>query len=403
MQQPLTAPPDPALPGDPAGPARARRLLWWTCGLFILTIGIGRAWDAYWHVTRAFDTFFSPPHLFVYAMTVFLALLVTFMIFSRAFRLWFGAGFRVAPLPFAVPGALIILAGGFAILALAGLLDSIWHTRFGLDETAWSTPHAMIGWALLVAALGFVACRLALRPYRPLSWRTAVLLGYLILGFSAAPFLGPFYGNTTPGRVRAVAAIPVLAAQPEAQHTFRIYLDWGLTRANPVLIPLGALWAGAALALVRGLDRRPWVVLTTTGLWSLLALLGERRSARRLDQLLPVSDDPASWLPLPLFLAALALVMALEIDLSERWAWAAAGVIFGLAVFLAWGAHPLAALLVIVAAPAMVCGARLGQWSYRALERPLASHVRRLLLAGVGVPLVVGIIDLALRAATPWP
>ena len=47
----------------------ARRRLWVAFWLLVGTVGIGRAWDAYWHVTREFDTFFSPPHLFTYAGT----------------------------------------------------------------------------------------------------------------------------------------------------------------------------------------------------------------------------------------------------------------------------------------------------------------------------------------------
>ena len=67
------------------------------------------------------------------------------------------------------------------MLGFAGLvLDNYWHTNFGLDETAWSMPHAMLGWSWFVAMLGFIACRLALRPYRPLRWVTAVALGWLV-------------------------------------------------------------------------------------------------------------------------------------------------------------------------------------------------------------------------------
>jgi hypothetical protein len=289
-------------------------------------------------------------------------------------------------------------------------LDAIWHSSFGLDETLWSTPHAMLGWGFLLVSLGLVACRLALRAARPMRWYTALVLAWLVLAASASPFLGPLQGNNTPDRVRAVASIPALAAQPPAQHTFRIYLRWNLTREHPLLIPLGALWAGAALALARQLDRRWWVFLLAVALWWLLSLLGERGDAERLDAFLVsrgqapfgLVANRAEWLPLPLLQAALAFLVLRLARLPERWAWAAAGVLFGLVAWRTWDMPPAAALLLPLAALLALLGAALGERVYRVLERPSGRAVTRLVLcAAPGVPLLLGVVDLWLRANTP--
>jgi hypothetical protein len=381
--------------------ASALRLLWLACGWLVATAAIGRAWDAAWHATHIFDSFWSPPHVFVYTMATLNALLVAGMVFAPGVRRSFGPGFAFPLVPFDVPGALFILGGGFVTLGFAGMaLDNLWHTSFGLDETAWSAPHAMIGWSLFVIPLGFVACRLALRPAYPLRWYTALLLGVLVLSFSVT-FLGPLSRNNTPDTLRAIAQIPALAAQRPAQHAFRIYLEWNLDRTNPALIVLGAAWAGMALALVRGLDRRPRVWLAVALIWTVMVALREHGAARRLDQFLLVSNLPASWLPLPLLPAALVLALALWLGWGERPAWAAAGLAFGLLVYVVWGGQPWALVLAPLAAPAMIAGAWFGERVYGVLERPTELGAKALVLLAVAVPIVTGALDLYLRAHTP--
>ena len=183
---------------------RAGRWLWFALVFMLITVSIGISWDGAWHTQNKFETFYSPPHVFIYASTIITILLVAGLTFSPNLRPWFGTAFRMRLFTFPVPGALVITAGGLAMLGFAGLvLDNYWHTNFGLDETAWSMPHAMLGWSWFVATLGFIACRLALRPYRPLRWVTAVALGWLILGFSMTPFLGPLHKTMTPDRLAA--------------------------------------------------------------------------------------------------------------------------------------------------------------------------------------------------------
>jgi hypothetical protein len=368
--------------------SRARRRLWLAFWLLIVAIAVGRAWDAYWHVTRAFDSFFSPPHLFTYLVTGLSGGLVASMLVDRDLRSAFGSP----------PWPLLLTLGGFATLLLAGGLDAIWHTRFGLDETVWSTPHAMIGWGLLVTFLGFVSARLALGALR---WPPALLLACFVLGVSATPLLGPLYGNNTPETVLAVSEIPVLAQQAAAQHTYRIYLAWNLDRTNPLLLPLGALWAGAALAVARGLDRRASVWLLAALLWSALTLRGERREAQWLERFEPLVADPATWLPLPVVFAAVAFWLLRLARLPEWLGWAAGGVAFALVANAWWGPHRSASLLILLAALTAALGARLGARLAVAIASPTGGAVGRLLLVGLATPFATGLLDLYLRRATP--
>jgi hypothetical protein len=392
---------------EPSAPGvtRAHGLLWLALWLEVMVVGIGLPADRGWHATHVFDGFFSPPHIFIYASAIIAALVVAYMVFAPRVRVWFGPGFRLPPFPFPVPGPLMLAGGGLVLLAVAGGLDSIWHTAFGLDETGWSTPHAMIGWALLLTFLGFVACRFALRPYRPLRWYTALFFGVLLIGFSATPFMGPLNGNTTPARVQAISHIPILFAQAAAEHTFRIYLTWNLTRTNPVFVPLSALWAGVALALLRRLDRRGWMLLATILLWTLLTLSSDHSDARRLDTYLHVTSfaqQQANWLPLPLLPAALAFVLARLVRIGERWAWLPAGLVYGFFVVAIWGPYrPVGGLLILLAAPVVLVGASLGDWIFGVLERPGYGRLWALLLIGVAVPFATGIVDLYLRLNTP--
>ncbi len=383
---------------------RAGRWLWFTLIFMLVTVSIGISWDRAWHTQNKFETFYSPPHLFIYSSTIVTILLVAALTFSAQMRPLFGTAFQMRLFTFPVPGALVITAGGLAMLGFAGLvLDNYWHTHFGLDETGWSMPHAMIGWSWFVAALGFIACRLALRPYRPLRWFTAILIGWLILTFSATPFLGPLHNNTTPDKVeaqrRAIATLPALADNTGVAHVQRIYRDANLTRTNPAFLLLSALWCGTVLALVRRLDRRAWVFCAAVAVFSLVQLLSMHGTAIRLDRYLPISHEAATWLPPPLLPAAVALILARRVGMQERGAWAIAGGVFGVLTALTWGSgHPLTWLLLPLAVPVTMVGAWIGTRIAWMLEEPIALDVRRIVpLLGITFPLLTGLVDLYLR------
>lgn len=399
------APAPAAAPAPPQAPGlrTAHWYVWGVAAYFITAVGIGVGWDGYWHATHRFDTFFSPPHIFIYANVLIVAALVANLTFRSRLRAWFGPGFRVFPFPFAVPGPLFITGSGLVLLGVAGGLDFLWHTNFGLDETNWSTPHAMIGWGLCLTILGLISCRLALRRYLPLHWYSALVLGGLALTFTVAPFMGPFHERAIPAVVSAIAQIPVLLSQPAPQHAFRIALTWDLTRTSPIFLLLSALWAGTVLALIRRIDPRAWLYLLLFVVYTVLTLASAHNEALRLDRLLGthLAPDAAAWLPIPILVPAALLTALILIGVPDRIAWPFAGLAFAACVYAIWGVGVYPAVLVALAAPLALLGLATGEWAYRTLSQP--SRERAWLLVGVcaTVPFVVGCVDLYLRFNTP--
>ena len=153
----------------------------------------------------------------------------------------------------------------------------MWHTRFGLDETSFSMPHAMLGHGILIALLGFVACRLAIGPLR---WWSAGLLALLLLGVSIDLIGGPILRNPPPSGLQAIAAIPVLVRRRRfsAHHAD---LSRPASRPDePAVLPLIAFTVGFGLRLAQRLTgpRDRWLVLLAGVSLALAALddLGPR-------------------------------------------------------------------------------------------------------------------------------
>lgn len=384
-----------------ANPAKARRRLWWTLAILLVAVVIGGVWDGTWQRTHATDGFWSPPHVFVYAAGLVAAAVIASMLRDLAIRASLGPGFPTPLLRYAVPGALALLAAGITLAAVAGtVVDTTWHTAFGLDGTTWSFPQMLLVWSEVVLVLGVVACRLALRLHFPLTWITTAWLGLLVLLATAVPFMGPFYVNRTPGLMRALAATSVLGQQPPAQHALRIALAWNLTRTNPVLLLLAALWAGAALAFLLRLDRRGWVLLLTVFVWWVLdSGLGQ---AQGLSHEYPaLLADPANWNALPLPVAAVVALVLRWLNRSPRIIWSITGLIFGLALMGSYHMPGAALLFLPFAAILMVVGAWIGEHAYAVVERPVPLRApMTLLVAVVWAAVVAGCVDLILRLVT---
>src|SRR5579871_5436621 len=112
--------PPPAAPTSPPMPG-LRTAHWYSWGIvayFVTAVALGVSWDGYWHATHRFDTFFSPPHIFIYANVLITALLVANLTFRSRLRAWFGPGWRVFPFPFAMPGPLFLTGSGLVLLGI---------------------------------------------------------------------------------------------------------------------------------------------------------------------------------------------------------------------------------------------------------------------------------------------
>ncbi len=121
----------------------------WCSALAVTSAYVGGYWDISWHRSIGRDSFWSAPHMAIYACGVLAGIASAYLIFSTTFgrraslrdvsvRIWGLSG----PL-----GAFICAWGGLAMLASAPF-DDWWHNAYGLDVKIISPPH-------MVLALGF--------------------------------------------------------------------------------------------------------------------------------------------------------------------------------------------------------------------------------------------------------
>jgi hypothetical protein len=129
---------------------------------------IGGFWDEVWHrvygVGEVIDDFWWPPHIMIY---VSVGLNAFFALGGMAFIMLRGKGnmrqrFRREPLL-----GLLTLAAGFQVLTTP--LDPLWHELYGLDLTAWSLPHLILGIGLVAVMLVGASIQRSLIPMQ--NWR----------------------------------------------------------------------------------------------------------------------------------------------------------------------------------------------------------------------------------------
>ena len=360
----------------------AYRLLWLAVVLDFLAFGVGFGLDRRWHATHPFEDFFSPPHLFIYSMHFLATLTLMWITFMPDLRVHFGRAFRLFPFPFEVPGAIALAGAGFVITALAGIFDATWHTAFGLDETAWSFPHSMLGWGIFVAFAGIVACRIAIAREFPIGWPSAIVFGFLLLASSIERIPGPFLNNISIAELEAIRQIPVLAIEPPFQHTIRIYEAWDITRLSVLYVPLAAAGAGVGIRLLQRFDPRPVLILGLTAIVSITA----------------------TWVPY----VVPGAVVAFAGPRITSWRWlAAAGLAFGIvaaaiSVAISRGTLGLPLFSALVAGLTFAIGAWLADRIWPVIADPRRGQVLAFaLVAGICAPAFTGAIDLYLRAHTP--
>ncbi len=154
--------PMPAQPDRPAArSAEARQL---TAALVVISgilFVIGGFWDELWHRLYGvvdIDDFFWPPHLLIYSSMGLMSLFAG----SGLFLALRGSGnirqrFRAEPL-------LGLLGLVSLYLAASAPSDLVWHAIYGLDITAWSLPHVLLGGGFTLVMLVAVALQLSLAP-----------------------------------------------------------------------------------------------------------------------------------------------------------------------------------------------------------------------------------------------
>ena len=134
----------------------------WCAALAVTSAFVGGYWDISWHRSIGRDTFWSAPHMAIYACGILAGVGSGYLIFSTTFgrnialkdvsvRIWGLSG----PL-----GAFISAWGGIAMLASAPF-DDWWHNAYGLDVRIISPPHMVLAAGFFGIELGTVMLMLA--------------------------------------------------------------------------------------------------------------------------------------------------------------------------------------------------------------------------------------------------
>ena len=134
----------------------------WCAALAVTSAFVGGYWDISWHRSIGRDSFWSAPHMAIYACGILAGISSGYLIFSTTFgrnaalkdvsvRIWGLSG----PL-----GAFISAWGGVAMLASAPF-DDWWHNAYGLDVRIISPPHMVLAAGFFGIELGTVMLMLA--------------------------------------------------------------------------------------------------------------------------------------------------------------------------------------------------------------------------------------------------
>jgi len=158
----------------------------WVSALAVTSAYVGGYWDISWHRSIGRDTFWSAPHIAIYACGVLAGVASAYLIFSTTFgrdqslrdvsvRIW---GLR-GPL-----GAFISAWGGVAMLVSAPF-DDWWHNAYGLDVKIVSPPHMVLAAGFFGIEFGTVMLLLAFMNRASAATRRRLQWLFLYVGGTA--------------------------------------------------------------------------------------------------------------------------------------------------------------------------------------------------------------------------
>nr|WP_157527362.1 hypothetical protein [Kibdelosporangium sp. MJ126-NF4]CEL14404.1 hypothetical protein [Kibdelosporangium sp. MJ126-NF4]CTQ88769.1 hypothetical protein [Kibdelosporangium sp. MJ126-NF4] len=262
------------------------------------SLWLGVAWDGQWHVDVGPDTFFTAPHLMFYFGTALIGL--TSLVVVLRSQQDTGPALRVlglrTPLPFLVGGL------GAAGHLVYGAVDLWWHTIYGFDILESTPSHLSLSLAMQVQAVAVIMAFAALRTTTSGRWglvaaaafnvaASSILLDGADIGINL-PVLGG--GAISAWTLCAVAGItrsawwvlalglvfvavqaatyffPPLATELYANGIGQPIRDNALglplvALAMPLVFPLVAVVAAAAVRFARRRDLSPVATMTALG------------------------------------------------------------------------------------------------------------------------------------------
>jgi hypothetical protein len=292
-----------------------RRIPWylWCAALAVTSAYVGGYWDISWHRSIGRDTFWSAPHMAIYACGILAGISAAYLIFSTTFgkqtelrdvsvRIW---GLR-GPL-----GAFICAWGGVAMLASAPF-DNWWHNAYGLDVRIISPPHMVLAAGFFGIELGSVMLMLAFMNRAHERIRPALEGLFLYVG----------------GTVLCESLLIKLESISRAdQHNARFYIV--------VLLGTPAILAALSIA-----SERKWAATIIASVYTAFALafLWFLPLFPAEPKLGPVYRQVTHFIPweFPLLIIVPAFVMDLVMQRTATWRPLLRGLVVGLAFFAAF-------------------------------------------------------------------
>ena len=285
----------------------------WCAALAVTSAYVGGYWDISWHRSIGRDSFWSAPHMAIYACGILAGISSGYLIFTTTFgrnaalkdvsvRIW---GLR-GPL-----GAFISAWGGFAMLASAPF-DDWWHNAYGLDVRIISPPHMVLAAGFFGIELGTVMLMLAFMNRARASARPSLERLFLYVG----------------GTVLCESLLIKLESISRAdQHNARFY----------IVVLLGTPMILAALAIA---SERKWASTIIASVYSAFALgfLWILPLFPAEPKLGPVYRQVTHFIPweFPLLLIVPAFVLDLVLQRTGGWRPLLRAVTGGLAFFVAF-------------------------------------------------------------------
>lgn len=257
----------------PTGPLELSAAITTLTGVALFLVG--GTWDISWHVVAGRESFWSPPHLVLYA-----GILVIFAAgvhgLATAWRR------RVAPSAGSVIGAT-----GAGVSLASAPLDDFWHRIYGLDVTVWSAPHLLLIGGVVLAAFGAVVTGARAHRHRtlPAPWLSfdapwtvptmiVIIGGGLMMGVAGATVaefdfdVARFAVAWHPPILATVAAFGIALVARASRRTggavlaaaaytlVRVAIDWvqralSMPRPDVPLVLVGAVAFEAVVAVAR--------------------------------------------------------------------------------------------------------------------------------------------------------
>lgn len=184
-------------------------------GLSSFNLVAGAFWDTSMHISTGVvpggDDFLWPPHLMIYS-SFLIALIVGLIAFWNVARQGLKEGIRdpriwIRRNPYL---GLLLITAFYALASVPG--DAIWHELFGIDLTAWSPPHILLG--LSSVMLGISAVGLLIQNRSQFKSPTKYQIGIFVLMallLNSAYLIGSIEWELESFRGAAVEARPIWA------------------------------------------------------------------------------------------------------------------------------------------------------------------------------------------------